>query len=372
MSEMPFLIGKEQMRKIIKLNPYKYLAILPLVFILSYCTNVIVNVPLYEIPPDWKDEQIRNESIKDYSAYLSGKKIFIDPGHGGADRKNKSRDGKIIEADVNLRVALALRNYLQKAGAEVFMSREKDTTIELADRSEMANNSGADIFISIHHNAPGGNEDNYTNYTSVYYHATDTDYVYEPCNRDLARYIQRDLSYVMRNSGGLGSFDGTYSDFRIYPGEGFSVLRRTNIPAVLIECAFHTNRFEELRLNDEVFNQIQGWGIFRGLYKYFRSGIPAITLLQNESSLRNDTLKLTVQLDDKKGIDPKSVYVDFDLEEIPFTFDPQSNKVFIQRVNLPAGTYPLKVVCANKSGNHSFPFNKKIEIKEGKETTVNQ
>lgn len=360
------------MRKINKTIPKLILIAIPLSFLLSFCTTVVVNVPLYEIPPDWKDEQIRSQSINEYAEYLRGRKFFIDPGHGGSDRKNTSSDGKIIEADVNLRVSLALRNYLEQAGAQVFMSRDDDSTVDLAKRSEMANESGADVFISIHHNAPGSGEDNWTNYTSVYYHAADTDYVYQPCNRDIAKYIERDLSYVMGNPGGLGSFDGTYSDYRIYPGEGFSVLRRTEIPAVLIECAFHTSRFEALRLNDEVFNQIQAWGIFRGLYKYFRAGVPEVSLIQEESGLRNDTLNIAVQLSDKNGIDPKSITVDFDLEEIPFSFDPQSNKISFQRINLPAGVYDLKIVCANKAGNHSFPFDKKIEIKEGKETTGNR
>ncbi len=87
--------------------------------------------------------------------------------------------------------------------------------------------------------------DNWTDYTSTYYHGFDTDYVYEPSERDIARYIQRDLSYAMRNAGGPGSFDGTYSDYAIYPGEGFAVLRNTVIPAVLVECGFHTNTHEE-------------------------------------------------------------------------------------------------------------------------------
>ena len=229
-------------------------------------------VPLYEYPPDWKNVTDREKTIADYSKYLTGRKIFLDPGHGGEDRKNKNKTGDVIEADVNLRVALNLKKYLEAAGVQVFISRVKDTTVALADRSELTNKSGAEIFVSIHHNAPGKTEEDYTNYTSVYYHAKETDYEFEPCDRDIARYIHRDLSYVMGNPGGLGSFDGTYSDYVIYPGDGFSVLRKKNIPGVLVECAFHTSRFEELRLNNEEFNQIQAWGIFRGLAKYFRAG----------------------------------------------------------------------------------------------------
>ncbi|MCX6171165.1 MAG: N-acetylmuramoyl-L-alanine amidase [Ignavibacteriales bacterium] len=335
-----------------------------LLLLLVYACSSSPVIPLYEYPPDWKDKATREKTIADYSKYLSGRKIFLDPGHGGEDRKNKNKDGSVIEADVNLRVALNLKKYLEEAGAQVFISREIDKTVALALRSELANQSGAEIFISIHHNAPSKVEDDYTNYTAVYYHAKQTDYEYEPCNHDLARYIERDLSYVMRNPGGLGSFDGTYSDYNIYPGEGFSVLRKTNIPAVLVECAFHTSHFEELRLNNEEFNQIQAWGIFRGVAKYLRAGKPEINILADSSKIENNLLKVSLMLTDSSGIDPRSIQVFFNKEEKEFSFDKLSGIVNV-KIDLPIpGEYALKVVAANKNGNYSFPFHKKIIVSD--------
>jgi len=60
-----------------------------------------------------------------------GKKIFLDPGHGGEDRKNKNNTGDVVEADVNLRVALNLKKYLETAGAIVILSREEDKLLNL-------------------------------------------------------------------------------------------------------------------------------------------------------------------------------------------------------------------------------------------------
>ena len=327
-------------------------------FIFIQCSST--KFPIYEYPPDWKEITARDSTIQYYSKYLSGKKIFLDPGHGGDDRRNKSQNGEIIEADVNLRVALALRDYLKQAGVTVEMSRDLDMTVPLALRSELANNCGADLFISIHHNAPGKINDNYTNYTSVYYHARETNYEYEPCNRDMARYIERDLSYVMGNPSGLGSFDGTYSDYIIYPGEGFSVLRRTTIPAVLVECAFHTSRLEELRLNNEEFNQIQAWGIFRGLGKYFRSGIPQIEYLEDSVKYASNAVKVSFVLKDSTGIDPKSIMVYFNKKEKDFSYDKVTNILSVKLNIDKSGTYPLRIICANKNGNHSLPFHKTI------------
>ncbi len=322
----------------------------------------ICNFPLYEYPPDWKDLAKRDSVIKYYSIYLNGKKIFLDPGHGGEDRKNKSKNGEIIEADVNLKVALYLKDYLTKACVSVFMSREEDKTVPLLLRSELANNSKADLFISIHHNAPSKWEDYYTNYTSTYYHAKENNYEYEPCEKDIARYIQRDLSYVMGNSGGLGSFDGTYSDYEIYPNEGFSVLRRTKIPAVLIECAFHTNRLEILRLNDEVFNQIQAWGIFRGIAKYFKAGIPQIDILHDSVKYENNVLKISFLFKDSSGINPKSIIVFFDKKEINYMYNRDTNILTITTEIVDTEEHLLRIICANNKGNHSFPFHKKVFI----------
>lgn len=330
------------------------------VFVISSCT--ICNFPLYEYPPNWKDISKRDSVINLYSKYLKGKKIFLDPGHGGEDRKNRSKNGEIIEADVNLKVALYLREYLEKAGVTVFMSREEDKTVPLLLRSELANNSNADLFISIHHNAPAKWEDDYTNYTSTYYHAKEDDYEYEPSERDIARYIQRDLSYVMGNPGGLGSFDGTYSDYDIYPGEGFSVLRRTKIPAVLVECAFHTSRLEILRLNDETFNQIQAWGIFCGIAKYYRAGIPVIEIINDSLKYENNYLKICFQLKDSYGINQKAIKVYFDKNEISYSFDKQTNIVSTKIEILDDGEHLIRVICANKNGNHSLPYHKKIVI----------
>ena len=212
------------------INATNKILILLAALFLNYCasSNIVkTDVPVYEYPSDWKDLSVRAHTISEYSKYLSGRKIFIDPGHGGEDRKNRNKSGEVIEADVNLRVALNLKKYLEAAGANVILSREEDKTVKLSDRSDLSNASGAEIFISIHHNAPSTKEDDYSDYTAVYYHANEIDSVYEPCNHDIAKFIERDLSYVMHNPGGLGSFDGTYSDYNIYPKEGFSVLRKS-------------------------------------------------------------------------------------------------------------------------------------------------
>ena len=207
-------------------------------------------------------------------------------------------------------------------------------------------------------------EDIFSDYTAVYYHARETDTVFEPCNHDIARFIERDLSYVMHNPGGLGSFDGTYSDYNIYPKEGFSVLRKSNIPAVLVECAFHTNRFEDLRLNNEEFNKIQAWGIFRGLAKYFKAGKPEIVFLPDSLVINNNQLKISFGLIDTCKIDTKSINVFFNNEEKDFIFNKISPAVTLKINAVKPGKYAIRIIAANENGNHSFPYHKSIVISD--------
>jgi N-acetylmuramoyl-L-alanine amidase len=319
----------------------------------------------YELPVEFRFPAKKTEFISKYSPFLKGKKIFIDPGHGGSDRRNKGRLGIVTEADANLRVALALRDILLQAGAFVEMSRTKDTTVDLKYRSTLANKSGADIFISIHHNAPASAEDNWTNYTSTYYHARENDYAFEPCSGDLARYVQRDVSYAMRNPGGPGSFDGTYSDFSIYPGEGFSVLRNTKIPAILVECGYHTNQNEERRLAVEEFNRIEAWGIFRGIARYFSSGIPVIIPADENEVYYEGDLSLSFLLRDSAGIKPGTVEVWCDSVRVSNNSVTESpGRVFITLPGIKAGRHIIRVVVENKNNNHSFPYSKEIIVKK--------
>lgn len=317
----------------------------------------------YDIPIELKSPESTQKFIDDYFPYLSGRKIFLDPGHGGNDRKNKGYQGLAIEADVNLHVALYLRDFLEKAGVDVIMSRVIDSTVDLKERSRLANISGADIFISIHHNATASEDDDYTNYTATYYHATDSDYGYEPCQRDLARYVERDLAYAMRNSGGPGSFDGTYSDYSIYPGQGFSVLRETDIPSILVECGFHTHHLEERLLTVDEFNKIEAWGIFRGLCRYFKAGIPEIIPVTDSSDYNNGDVNKNYFLQDSLGIDPNSIVVQFDsVKTLNYTFDIKTNILGINLIDVKSGTHEIRINAANKNGNHNFPFRKQIIV----------
>ncbi|MBX3008885.1 MAG: N-acetylmuramoyl-L-alanine amidase [Melioribacteraceae bacterium] len=344
----------------------KYLVIticITMMLALASCSSE--KIVYYYVPPDLQDQEKYLNTIEDFKPHFTGKKLFIDPGHGGEDRRNTNKAGNVIEADVNLRVALFLKNFIELSNGEVILSRDTDKTVPLAFRSELANNSKADLFISIHHNAPARWEDDYTNYTSTYYHALEENYEYEPMERDLARFIQRDLSYVMRNPGGLGSFDGTYSDYFIYPGDGFSVLRRTLIPSVLVECAFHTSSHEEQRLNIEEFNKIQAWGIYRGLGKYLKADKPVVTYKDYGYSVDSLIINMNFKIETKTPINKRKIDVFINKQSNNYNFDESTGMLAVPISLNSDQTFLVRIITANKNGVHNLPFEKSFSFRNG-------
>ncbi|MHA7629094.1 N-acetylmuramoyl-L-alanine amidase family protein [Corallococcus sp. M7] len=81
-----------------------------------------------------------------------GARIVIDPGHGGAKEGAKG-PGDLWEKEVALQIAQRLREKLEAAGSEVFLTRERDTLMALSERVEFSNIQRPDLFLSIHANS---------------------------------------------------------------------------------------------------------------------------------------------------------------------------------------------------------------------------
>lgn len=194
--------------------------------------------------------------------HLDGRRIGLDPGHGG-DKDPKKK----FEAEVNLAVALELRDLLQQHGADVFLTREKDVAVPLRERAPAMEKLGAEIFVSLHHNA-GGEK---ANYTSTWYHL-DPDG--EPANLDLARALQRRVMEALRTPTTVPT--PILSDKLIYEESGFAVLRTASVPAVLCEASFYTNPDEAARLRDPIYQKREAYGYYLGLVDYFMGGTPSL------------------------------------------------------------------------------------------------
>jgi N-acetylmuramoyl-L-alanine amidase len=246
----------------------------------------------------WTDYPPINLPRHPAEKYLSGWTIVLDPGHGGddggaSDRRATHKRGPagVREADVNLRVALLLRQLLSDAGVNVIMTRQGDDSIGLRERAQVANEADADLFISLHHNAVNKPE---TNYTSVWYHGPVDLAEHE---LDVARYVAHALGRELRTDVGKTS---PVLDDKLMYNTGFGVLRACRVPAILLESSFYTNPAEEQRLRDAGYNLREAYAVYAGLCEYAYGGRPT----QSLPEVRTDGSQVTMTTTLDPGLPP--------------------------------------------------------------------
>jgi N-acetylmuramoyl-L-alanine amidase len=194
---------------------------------------------------------------------LSGKTIALDAGHGGPDGGASSKNG-VIEKDINLAIALHLRDYLQQAGAVVVMTREEDKdlagagtkglsrrkTEDLTSRSDLIARKQADLLVSVHMNA----------IPSPKWHGAQTFfYTNHPDNSRLAALIQDEIKKNLQNTDRVAK-----------PLDANNYLLKTaTMPAALIEVGFLSNPAEARLLADPAYQKKVAASVYQGILRYF-------------------------------------------------------------------------------------------------------
>lgn len=222
---------------------------------------------------------------------LKIRRIVIDPGHGGHDTGTIGPTG-LEEKNVVLDVGLRLRKLIErKMGCQVIMTRSTDTFIPLEERTAIANEYGADLFISIHANASRdpaarGVEVYYLNFTSdpealeiaARENATSQESVYQlqslikkialsekiDESRDFAQIIDTRLEARLDAAGDPQRDRGVKK-------APFVVLIGANMPSVLAEISFLTNPHDERLLRKPAFRQQIAQGLYNGIVRYASS-----------------------------------------------------------------------------------------------------
>jgi N-acetylmuramoyl-L-alanine amidase len=227
-------------------------------------------------------------------------KIVLDPGHGGTD---PGAEGFAREKEVTLDIARRLATLLEeRLGADVVLTRSRDTTLPLAARTARANAEGADLFLSIHANAARshrlhGIETYYLNNThdraTIRLAAMENGLTLLAPRRERAdlRYILSDLVQVgkMDESIGLATAvqRGLVGHLRArYPGIAdlgvkrgpFYVLVGAYMPCVLVETSFVSHPAEGRRLAGSVYREAVAAGIYAGVERFVAETRRARTL----------------------------------------------------------------------------------------------
>ena len=151
-------------------------------------------------------------------------RIAIDPGHGGRDPGSVT--GEIYEKDLNLNLSAYLFKICLNRSLNPFLIRGGDYNLQLEERVNLAEAAGAELFLSVHHNGAASSGANGTE--TFHFPGSKFGVLY-------AEYIQQGMLEV------LGSRDrGVKTSDKLY------VLRRTSMPAVLIEPLFVTGEEDRM------------------------------------------------------------------------------------------------------------------------------
>ena len=219
-------------------------------------------------------------------------RIAIDPGHGGYDTGTKGPRG-LLEKDLCLDVALRLGQLIEKniADTEVVYTRKDDRHVPLEERTAIANEANADLFISIHANSSASRE---TRGIETYYLSlADSQESRELATRenalaesslhelpDLVKKITRnekiaeskllaaDIQNMLAQGLQLVSRRETNRGVKHAP---FIVLTGANMPAVLSEISFVSNASDEKLLRESGQRQRVAEGLYRGIAAYLES-----------------------------------------------------------------------------------------------------
>jgi len=257
--------------------------------------------PIQEKPPLAEKRKVRRDIRKtekpDQSISLARQlglnvnRIVIDPGHGGKDPGSEIQEA-YKEKNITLEIAKRLARRLRKEiGCEVFLTRNKDTFLSLEQRTAIANMKKADLFISLHVNA---HKDSRINGLETYFlnMATDQQAVLVAARENAAsersisdlQTILNDLmlNTKIRESSRLahqvqkGMVEGTGKRYQGIRSLGvkqapFYVLIGAQMPAVLVEVGFLSNRTERKRLMSKTYQDRLAAGICDGIKRYIES-----------------------------------------------------------------------------------------------------
>ncbi len=177
-------------------------------------------------------------------------RVVIDPGHGGPD-PGAVGIGGVRETDVVLDVSLMVARLLESKGVKVNLTRTSEVDLDLPPRVAIANRVGADAFISIHANASRNPRKDVNGIETFYFSGSK--------GLSLSSNIQRQVLDVSPGSPDRGVRRGR-----------FFVIRRTNMPATLVEIGFLTGRLDAPRLSTYQHRRKIAFAIAKGILKYFQ------------------------------------------------------------------------------------------------------
>ncbi len=222
-------------------------------------------------------------SPEKFLAKVNAEKVFLDPGHGGAD-SGATLIGHRDEKDIVLDIAQSAASKLKEQGISVNLARESDKSVSLNSRNAMAKKSNSDILVSIHLNAATNRE---------------------------AEGIE---TFILPPAGAASTHGREYGNAAPFPGNRFNtqniilahnvhsrlvramsatdrgikrarfrILRNASCPAILVECGFLTNTKDAQKLHNTKYVRIAGESLAQGIIDYISKKPRSHRFKQSES-----------------------------------------------------------------------------------------
>ncbi len=178
--------------------------------------------------------------------------IILDAGHGGTDEGAKI--GSFMEKKIALMTAQLVKKHLETLGYRVIMTRSRDVFLPLPRRVSIANKTKGSLFVSVHFNSSPSDE---AQGIEIFYY--DSKEIWRTrASKRLASCILGDV------------IDQTEANSRGVKQRNFHVIRETEMPAVLVEGGFITNRDERSKLRERAYLDKLAIGIALGVDKYMK------------------------------------------------------------------------------------------------------
>ncbi len=217
-----------------------------------YFKKRVKNPPQVVAPskPQESKEQEQEKEKQRPSTIKQMYSVVIDPGHGGSDVG--ATRSNIYEKDITLVVSKLLDEYLKKQGVYTYLTRDKDKTVELSERSDFSNSVSPDVFISVHVNSSV--KEDIIGVETHWYH---------PQSLDFAKKVHAKLA-SSRNLSKWETVDRGLFQSKFY------VINHTNAPAILVEIGFISNPNERRELIKEKRQEEVAKAIADGIMEYLK------------------------------------------------------------------------------------------------------
>lgn len=229
----------------------------PIFFLLILCICLLATLLIAQIPLPVSSKKIFAKGNPN-NHQAANPVIIIDPGHGGKDPGKVGATGT-LEKDINLKIALYLKNILEAQDIKVIMTRDRDEDLstdstrrkitDMKERVSLIQESNADAVISIHQNS-------YTDpkiYGAQCFYSTNS-----ADGKHLASILQKQI-ITSTNQTKIRD---------IKSNDDYYLLKHSPLPTIIVECGFLSNPEEEQLLLTEAYQRKMAWAIHLGVLQY--------------------------------------------------------------------------------------------------------